>query len=157
MRTGEPLTDAETEQLHHRSNLIADFLLGRADLEAQAGAKLVTFGEFNFPVLKPFEPELTHQAAELAQRRGIYIALPMAVFNIGHKPAVEDKFTMITPTGDVAWEYHKTRLPPSEAVLLTSSAGKLPVILMGLRTPQTTFIGQSTSHAGTRSKILAVG
>ncbi len=128
VRTGEPLTDAETEQLHHRSNLIAEFLLGRADLEAQAGAKFITFGEFNFPVLKPFEPELTQHAAELAQRRGIYIALPMAVFNIGHKPAVEDKFVMINPSGNVAWEYHKTQLPPGEAALLTSSAGKLPVI-----------------------------
>ncbi len=128
VRTGEPLTDAETEQFRHRSNLIADFLLGRADLEAQAGARFITFGEFNFPVLKPFAPELVKQAAELAQRRGIYIALPMAVFNIGHKPAVEDKFVLITPIGEVGWEYHKTRLPPGEAALLTPSLGKLPVI-----------------------------
>jgi len=52
---GEGLTEAETVQLRQRSNAIADFLLGRADLEAQAGAKVITFGEFNFPVLKQYE------------------------------------------------------------------------------------------------------
>src|SRR5208282_973374 len=68
---GEPLTEAETAQLRQRSNSIADFLLGRADLEAQAGAKLITFGEFNFPVLRQYEPDLIRQAEGLAQRRGI--------------------------------------------------------------------------------------
>ena len=77
---GEPLTDAETAQLHQRSSDIADFLLGRADLEAQAGAKVITFGEFNFPVLKQYETDLISQARELALRRNIYIALPMAIF-----------------------------------------------------------------------------
>src|SRR5215469_8277849 len=82
---GEPLSDIETAQLHLRSNSIADFLLGRADLEAQAGAKIIAFGEFNFPVLKQCEADLIHQASEVARRRGIFIALPLAVFDIGHK------------------------------------------------------------------------
>ena len=125
---GEPLTDAETAQLHQRSNSIADFLLGRTDLEAQAGARLVTFGEFNFPVLKQYEADLTHQASELAQRRGIYIALPMAVFDIGHKPSVDDKLVMIEPKGGIAWAYRKTEVPPGlEVAILSPSSGLLPV------------------------------
>jgi apolipoprotein N-acyltransferase len=124
---GEPLTDAETAQLHLRSNAIADFLLGRADLEAQAGAKLITFGEFNLPVLKQYEPDLIHQAGELAQRRGIYIALPMAVFNIGQKPAVGDPLVMIAPSGQVVWEYRKTQLPPGEEKVVGAGSGQLPV------------------------------
>jgi len=124
---GEPLSDAEIAQLRQRSNRIADFLLERADLEAQAGAKAITFGEFNFPVLLPYEPELIHQAGELAQRRGIYIGLPLAVFNIGHKPSAEDKLVMIEPSGQVAWEYHKTKLPPGEEAVAAPGSGQLPV------------------------------
>ena len=125
---GEPLTDAETAQLHQRSNRIADFLLGRAYVEAQAGARLVTFGEFNFPVLKQYESDLTQQASGLAQRRSIYIALPMAVFDIGHKPSVEDKLVMIEPSGRIKWEYLKTEVPPGlEVAILAPSSGLLPV------------------------------
>lgn len=125
---GEPLSAAETAQLHQRSKSIADFLLSRADVEAQAGAKLVTFGEFNFPVLKPYEADLTQQASGLAQRRGIYIALPLAVFNVGHKPSVQDKLVMIEPSGQIKWEYLKTEVPPGlEVAILAPSSGLLPV------------------------------
>jgi apolipoprotein N-acyltransferase len=126
---GEPLTDAETAQLHQRSNAIANFLFARADTEAQAGAKLVTFGEFNFPVLLQYEPDLIQQAAEVAQRRGIYIGVPMAVFNIGHKPSLDDKLVMIEPSGHIAWEYRKSEIPPGlEVAILTPSAGQLPFV-----------------------------
>lgn len=125
---GEPLSAAETAQLHQRSNSIADFLLGRADVEAQAGAKLITFGEFNFPVLKEYEANLTRQAGGLAQRRGTYIALPLAVVNIGHKPSLEDKLVMIEPSGQIKWEYLKTQVPPGlEVAILAPSSGMLPV------------------------------
>jgi apolipoprotein N-acyltransferase len=125
--TGEPLTEEETAQLHQRSNSIADFLLGRADIEAQSGAKIITFGEFNFPVLKQYETVLVLQGRELAQRRAIYVALPMAVFDIGHKPSVQDKLTMIEPSGEIAWEYRKTQIPPGlEVAILAPSSGLLP-------------------------------
>lgn len=127
-RWGGLLTDTETGQLRQRSISIADFLLGRADLEAQAGAKIITFGEFNFPVLQQYEPDLIHQASELAQRRAIYIGLPLAVFNIGQKRPLDDTLVMIDPSGQVAWEYHKTQMPPGlEVKILTPSAGVLPV------------------------------
>ena len=119
---------AENEFLHRRSNSIADFLLARANVEAQAGAKLVTFGEFNFPVRKQYEADLTRQGIGLAQRRGIYIALPLAVFNIGHKPSLEDKLVMIEPSGQIKWKYLKTELPPGlEVAILAPSSGLLPV------------------------------
>jgi len=126
---GEPLSDIETAQLHLRSNSIADFLLGRADLEAQAGAKIIAFGEFNFPVLKQCEADLIHQASEVARRRGIFIALPLAVFDIGHKPSLDDKLVMLAPSGQTAWEYRKSEIPPGlEAVILAPSSGRLPVM-----------------------------
>jgi apolipoprotein N-acyltransferase len=122
---GDPLSDAETVQLRERSHRIADFLLGRAEVEAQAGAKLITYGEFNLPVLIQYEPELIRQAGDLAQRRGIYIALPLAVFNIGRHPAGQDKLVMITPAGQIGWEYEKTKLPPGEDAVLGPGSGRL--------------------------------
>ena len=125
---GEPLSNAETAQLHQRTIAITDFLLGRADLEAKAGAKVITFGEFNFPVLKQFEPELVQRGEALAKARGIYLALPLAVFNIGQKTPLEDKLVMIDPLGQVAWEYLKTEIPPGlEVTILAPSSGQLPV------------------------------
>lgn len=125
---GEPLSNAETAELHQRSNSIADFMLGRADFEAQAGAKLITFGEFNFPVLRQYEADLMQRGSELARARDIYIGLPLAVFNIGHKPSLEDKLVMIKPSGGIAWEYLKTQIPPGlEVAILAPSSGRLPV------------------------------
>lgn len=125
---GEPLSDSETAQLRQRTIAITNFLLGRADLEAQAGAKIITFGEFNFPVLKPFKPELIARGQQLAGTRGIYLALPLAVFDIGHKPSLEDKLVMIGPSGQVLWEYLKTEIPPGlEVAILAPSSGQLPV------------------------------
>jgi apolipoprotein N-acyltransferase len=121
---GEPLTDAETAQLHQRSNSIADFLLGRADLEAQAGARVITFGELNFPVLKQYKADLIQQSSELAKRRGIYIALPLAVFDIGHKPSLEDKLVMIDPSGQTEREYRKSQITPGlEVAILAPTTG----------------------------------
>lgn len=129
VRTGEPLSPTETAQLRQRSNAIADFLFARAEAEAQTGAKLITFGEINFPVLKQYEADVTQQASGLAQRRGVYIALPMAVVNIGHRPPVEDKLVMIAPSGEIQWEYLKTQIPPGlEVAILAPSSGRLPVM-----------------------------
>lgn len=125
---GEPLSDAETAQLHQRTIGITAFLLGRAEIEAKAGAKVITVGEFNFPVLKQYEAELVQRGEELAKAQGIYLALPLAVFNIGQKSPLEDKLVMIEPSGQVAWEYLKTEIPPGlEVAILAPSSGLLPV------------------------------
>ena len=125
---GEPLSESETAQLHQRTIAITNFLFGRADIEAQAGAKVITFGEFNFPVLRQFKPELIAQGEQLARARGIYLALPLAVFNIGQTPPLEDKLVMIDPAGAIAWEYLKTEVPPGlEVAILAPSSGQLPV------------------------------
>ena len=126
---GEPLSDTETAQLEQRTIGITDFLLGRAEVEAKAGAKIITFGEFNFPVLKQYEGGLIQRGEELAKARSIYLALPLAVFNIGHKPPLEDKLVMLDPSGEVAWEYRKSEIPPGlEVAILAPSSGQIPVI-----------------------------
>jgi apolipoprotein N-acyltransferase len=126
--SGKPVSAEELAEVRQRANSIADFLLTRAEVEAQAGAKLVTFGELNLPVLKEDEPVLIQRASDLAQKRGIYIGLALAVLNPGHRPSGEDPLVMIGPSGQVAWEYRKTKLPPGEEAVLGAGSRSLPVI-----------------------------
>src|SRR6202034_4466152 len=97
-------------EVRQRANSISDFLLTRADVEAQAGAKLITFGELNLPVLKEDEPALFQRASDLAQKHGIYMGLALAVLDPGHRPSGGDPLVMIEPSGQIAWEYRKTKL-----------------------------------------------
>lgn len=127
--SGEPLSAEEIAHIQQRSSSIADFLLESADVEAQAGAKLITFGEINLPVLKEDEPSLIQRARDLAQTRCIYMGLPLGTLNPGHKPVAEDKLVMIEPSGQIAWEYRKTRIPPGpEAATILPNTGLLPVM-----------------------------
>jgi apolipoprotein N-acyltransferase len=126
--SGEPLSDEEATKIRQRSRSIAAFLLERADVEAQAGAKLITFGEINLPVLKEDEPQLIQEARALAEKRGIYMGLPLGTLNPGRRPLVEDKLVLIDPSGQIPWQYHKTRIPPGlEAAIMPGNKGLLPV------------------------------
>jgi apolipoprotein N-acyltransferase len=126
--SGEPVSAEEIAKVRQRSNSIADFLLERADVEVQAGARLITFGEINLPVLKEDEPGLIQKARGLAERRRVYMGLPLGALNPGHTPLGEDKLVMIDPSGQIAWEYRKTRIPPGEGTLMPPSSGRLPVV-----------------------------
>jgi apolipoprotein N-acyltransferase len=126
--SGKAISDQEAAQLSARSKAIADILLGRADDEARAGAKIVSFGEFSFPVLKRDEGALIERASDLARRRGVYIGLPLAVYDIGQMPPADDPFVTIDPSGRTVWEYRKTELPSGEGAVLPAGTGVLPVV-----------------------------
>lgn len=125
---GEQLSPAEIDVVRRRSRFIADFLLKRADDEAQVGARLVSFGEGAFPVLKQDEASLLQRCSALAHVRNIYIGLPLATLNVGHMPSVEDKLVLISPWNQIAWSYYKTQLFPGfEVREFVKSTGLLPV------------------------------
>lgn len=126
---GEQLSPAEIDVVRRRSSFVTDFLLERADREAQSGARLITFGEGEFPVLKQDEAGLLQHCEDLAHARNIYLGLPLATLNVGHLPSVEDKLVLVTPQSKIAWDYHKTQLFPGfEVREFAKSAGFLPVV-----------------------------
>ena len=105
---------------------VDDDLMARTDAAAQAGAKVIFWGEGNAQVLKADEPALIAAGSQLAARDHIYLGMGTAVWTPGKIKPLEDKLVMIQPDGQVAWQYSKSHpVPGEEAALLDPSDGNL--------------------------------
>ncbi|HET7208750.1 MAG TPA: nitrilase-related carbon-nitrogen hydrolase [Terriglobales bacterium] len=105
---------------------VDDDLLARAELEAQAGAKIVFWGEANAPLFKDEEAAFVGRGSELASRYQIYLGMAVGVWNTGKNPPLENKLILIKPDGQVAWQYNKLRpVPGPEAAMQIRGDGRL--------------------------------
>ncbi len=105
---------------------VGNDFLARAEREAQAGAKIVFWGEANAPLFKQDEVAFISSGSELATKYQIYLGMALGVWNIGKNPPFENKLVLIQPDGRVAWEYNKVRpVPGPEAAMQIRSDGKL--------------------------------
>jgi apolipoprotein N-acyltransferase len=124
-RTGQ-LTFEEIEDIRNRSRLISDNLLGRAAREADAGAKIVFWGEGNSFVLPEDEPALMARASELARGKKIYLGLGNVVWHYGQPKPLENTFVLFAPNGSMAWKFVKAHpVPGGEAAISIGSDGLL--------------------------------
>ena len=122
------LSPEEVRQVRDWGKAVDDNLLARSEWEAQAGARIVFWGEANAPVLKEDEAAFIGQGRELAAKYRIYMGMSLAVWNAGQQRPLENKLVLIDPVGQVAWEYHKARpVPGSEAAISVIQEGKLRV------------------------------
>lgn len=107
------------------SNL--DDLLARAGREAEAGAKIVFWGEANARVFKSDEDAIIRRGAAVAMAHGIYLGMALATWRLDASPPLENKFVLVEPTGDVAWSFLKAHpVPGGEAAISVRSDGGLP-------------------------------
>jgi apolipoprotein N-acyltransferase len=119
-------TPGDMEEVRAGANAVGNDLLARAEREAQAGAKIVFWGEANAPVLKQDEAALIGRGRELAAKYQIYLGMALATWNTGQHPPLENKLVLIKPDGQVAWEYFKARpVPGGEAAMSITKDGKL--------------------------------
>jgi apolipoprotein N-acyltransferase len=126
--TGQ-LTPQEIEDMRQRSWLISDDLLRRAAREADAGAKIVFWGEGNSFVLPQDEPALMARASELAREKRIYLGLGNVVWHYGQAKPLENSFVMFTPDGSQAWKFLKAHpVPGGEAGISLRGDGQLRFI-----------------------------
>ena len=139
---GEPLPDAETmgwqhlvkgmltaeerQQIAAKMEEINDDLLSRTRIQARAGARIVTWSEFNAQTFSDGETRFLDRARQVAREERIYLVFPFEVtepdMNRRADPAVFmiNKSVMITPQGDIAYQYVKHNLligPESETTL----------------------------------------
>jgi apolipoprotein N-acyltransferase len=116
-------TDADRREIKQRMQNVNTDLLARAHAEAQHGAKIVTWTEYNAHVFGADEAAFLNQAQQLAQEEHIYLVFPLLVLEPGvacrptpRQPEV-NKSVMITPEGRIAYQYVKHNLligPESE-------------------------------------------
>jgi len=119
-------TSEDMEALRSWATAMDDDLLSRAELEMQAGAKIVFWGETNALVLKEDEAALVARGGDMAAKYHVYLGMALGVWNRAKTPPLENKMVLIQPDGRVAWEYSKARpLPGGEAALQVRGDGKL--------------------------------
>ena len=91
-------------------------LLARTRSEAQHGARIVTWNENNAHVFAGDETQFLDRARRLAREERIYLVFPLLVLepDVARRPAPMlaevNKSVMITPEGEIAYQYVKHHL-----------------------------------------------
>lgn len=78
---------------------------------AQDGAKIITWAEVSGLIPKEKESKTLLKAQEIAKKYNCYIALSLGTLHRLERKW-ENKVVMVTPEGNIAWEYHKAKPVP---------------------------------------------
>jgi apolipoprotein N-acyltransferase len=121
------LTSDEIVRIREWSRALDDDLLRRAGREADAGAKVVFWGEANSWVLPADEAWLFSRASELAREKRIYLGVANALWHYGEPRPLENTFILFAPDGRQVWRFLKAHpVPGGEATISRPSDGRLP-------------------------------
>lgn len=119
-------TSADRVVIERWATATDDDLLSRAEREMQAGAQIVFWGEANAPVLKEEEAAFVSRGRQMAAKYQVYLGMALGVLNTGKARPLENKLVLLQPSGQVAWEYNKTRpVPGPEASHQVPGDGRL--------------------------------
>jgi apolipoprotein N-acyltransferase len=122
----ERLTPAEMAAVRASSLRIFEDLLARTASEAQAGARMVFWGEANSIIMREDEPTFLARARAAARAHAIYLGLGVGVWHQGDAKPLENKIVLIDPSGRVAWQFLKARpVPPGESSISKVADGRL--------------------------------
>lgn len=114
--TGGTLTTADRAEMTQKMNAINTDLMTRTRQQARSGSKIITWTEYNAHTWSDAEEQFKDQVRQLAREEKIYLAFPLIVIEpeISQRPAPEivyvNKSVMITPQGEIAYEYVKHNL-----------------------------------------------
>jgi apolipoprotein N-acyltransferase len=110
------LTQSDRQELLQSMEEINNDLLDRTRIQARAGSKIVTWTEYNAHVFKQDEAAFLERCRQLAHQEQIYLVFPLITVQsdpaLRPDPArlVENKSVMITPQGEIAYQYVKANL-----------------------------------------------
>lgn len=111
----ETLDGKRWEDIRQISKEVLNSLFFFSEREAKAGAKIILWAEAAGLVMAEEEELLLQRAKALAREHQIYLALPLGTL-LREQRKLENKVAMITPKGDIAWQYHKSHpVPGGEA------------------------------------------
>ncbi len=130
MLSGQQPTAELFAEMRLRSKELRKALLDRSKSQAQSGAKIIVWSEAGIFVLSDEETDFVEQARALARSNQIYLALAYAKIELDYadrldqgSPFIANKLIFVTPDGQVAWEYHKSRLVPGTFETISSWPG----------------------------------
>jgi len=107
-------TDTELESIRAEFSAANEHLLERSEREARAGAGIIFWSEGGGLVLKEDEAALIERGCSLARQEGIYLGMALATLHSGES-LVENKVVLVEPSGEIAWEYLKSRPVPGSS------------------------------------------
>jgi apolipoprotein N-acyltransferase len=120
---------AGVDRIRINADAVLDDLLRRADQEAQAGARIIMWGETNSFSLKQDEPAMIARGAEFARERGVYLGMSPAVFDGERDKPLENKIILIDPQGEVSFEYWKAiPVPGPDASVQAVNDGRIEIV-----------------------------
>ena len=120
------LSEQNINRIRDNGNTILDDLLQHAGREAEAGARIVFWGETNSFSMKADEPAMMARGAQFARDHGIFLGMAPAVFGGRADKPLENKLVLFNPDGDVALEYWKAiPVPGSEADVQAKKGGRI--------------------------------
>jgi apolipoprotein N-acyltransferase len=122
-------TTVDLEDFHRWSVRLSDDLLTRSEREARAGACIIFWGESNYKGLKADEDALIERGRALTRKYRVYLGMGIGSWNRGQPKPLENKILLLTPDGEIAWQYFKTHpVPGGEAAISMVDDGRLPVL-----------------------------
>ncbi len=101
----------------NESDKVLDQLLNRVEKESRAGAKLVLWAEVCSVIHSKNYASKLDRIQECAQRNEIYLGASIGVLQPGEGTRVENLLLLISPEGEILWEYQKAKIPIGEPSL----------------------------------------
>jgi len=113
MRAVDPaMTADERAKLRLAFQQIQDSFLARSRREAQAGSKILVWPEANLIVFQEDEAAFLDRARTLVREHRIYLVIGMATLRPGERHTFRNHAVLLTPAGDVAYDYTKITSVP---------------------------------------------
>ena len=113
MRAVEPdLTVAERDKLNLAFVQIQDSFLARSEREARAGAQIIVWPEANLIIFAEDEAAFLERARAMVREYGIHLVVGMATLRTGERYTFRNHSILITPDGEIAFDYTKITSVP---------------------------------------------
>ena len=116
----DSLSEEELNLARQKLHALHQRLLDDSQGEARTGAKIVAWTEGSTIMFAENSPLWIEEAQQLAKAEGIYLLMGVAVIHRERpQPRADNLAILITPQGDIAFNYHKAHeIPPASAVTL---------------------------------------
>lgn len=130
---GEPVSDAELARFRVESASLNDHLFQLTQREAANGAKLIFWPEASAFTLADQQEALIARAQELARQEQIYLGMGLGILhyspNSNPGQRHENKLVLIDPTGQVTWQYDKSKpVAFAEEPFFVRGDGRMPIL-----------------------------